>query len=175
MNRKSAREISFKYRIEVDTAEPADFTSAVLLDTEIAGTIDAKNSTLDIVIDIKDDGLVEPDETFNLILSDVTGANFDPAGDTLTAIGTITSADIPSLSVAESFGDEKDDVTFTLTLDQTPIDAVSFKYRIVAGTALQADFADTVQLGTEMDEDDRYWQGSTLDIVVVGIEDDSET
>ena len=87
------RDVTFKYRTEIgtgDTAEQADFTAIGAVGSEIDGTIIAGSSTLDIVVAIIEDASKEGDETFSLVLSDVRGATFDPAGDTLTAIGTIT-------------------------------------------------------------------------------------
>ena len=55
--------------------------------------------------DTKDDD----NETFGLVLSDVSGAFFSPGGeDTLTAIGTITDDDspFPTLSVGAGTGGE---------------------------------------------------------------------
>ena len=93
MSNVSSNNIVFKYRTEIgtgDTADQADFTA-------IAGEFGDMlhiGSTLHIVVPITDDASEEGDETFSLVLSDVSGAVFAGGGTNLIATGTITDNEV---------------------------------------------------------------------------------
>ena len=153
----SNNNVTFKYRTEIgtdDTAQPADFTAIGAVGAETDGIIRAGSSTVSIVVAITDDIEDDEDETFSLVLSDVSGAVFSPAGDTITATGTITDDDY-TLSVGAVRGDETSrEVVFTVSLSSTAISAVTFKYRTEIGkddTADQADFTAIGAVGTGME------------------------
>ena len=174
LSRTAVRDVTFSYATELDgTADENDLVSVTG-----EATIPAGETETSIIVEVLDDYQDDDDETFSLVLSDVSGAIFSPVGDTLTAIGTITDDDVlPTLSVGSGTGSEATgEVVFTVSLSSTAISAVTFKYRTEIGTgdtAEQADFTAIGAVGSEIDGT-IIAGSSTLDIVVAIIEDASK-
>ena len=88
-----------------------------------------------VTINVTGDSTVEPDETFNVVLSSPVGATL--ADD--TGLGTITNDDQPGLSIADVTMAESDagiTFTFTVTLDApAPVGGVTFDIATADGTA----------------------------------------
>ena len=84
-------------------------------------------------IELQDDNLIEDDETFDVVIT--TGAyDFIVIKD--TAIGTIRNNDVPNLFVADATALEGEDMQFSVTLDATFSQDISFSYYTLAGSAL---------------------------------------
>ena len=84
-------------------------------------------------IELQDDNLIEDDETFDVVIT--TGAyDFIVIKD--TAIGTIRNDDVPNLFVADATALEGEDMQFSVTLDATSLEDISFSYYTLAGSAL---------------------------------------
>ena len=120
-----------------------DFTALAGSDyTTASGTLtwaDGDTTTKVIAIAITNDTLDEPDETFNVVLSGVTGATLDPTA--TTTVVTILDDDLPPapgvLSVVgpASVDEGATGVTFTFSRAAGVDGAVSVDYATVAGTA----------------------------------------
>ena len=96
-------------------------------------TFPAGQTLLMIRIDSVQDGLVEPNETFTLSATVLSGTVTN-ASDTGT--GTIINDDIPEISIDDVSIDEDDGtVTFTISLDQLPVDPVAVDFVTVNGNA----------------------------------------
>ena len=84
---------------------------------------------------------MEPDETFNVVLSAPTGATLAHA----TGIGTITNDDVappvvPSIYISDAVTGEGGLATFTITLSESTTGPVSVTYGTSEDTASSADF-----------------------------------
>ena len=114
-----------------DATAPADYAA-------VAGTLTfpAGTSTAAVTVELPDDALDEPDETFELILSSPANAEIDPSAGQAT--GTIRDNDEPpSLSVADA-GEAEEGGTLTFDVALTPASgrSVTVAVRTVEGTAL---------------------------------------
>ena len=100
-------------------------------------TFAAGETSKTITVAIRGDTLIEADETFNLLLSNVTRATLAPGG----GIGTIRNDDLPppTLSVSDAQVTEGNAGTkqmlFTVALSRAVTSAVSVTYATQAGTA----------------------------------------
>lgn len=89
-------------------------------------------------VEVKGDGMVEPDETFLVVLTHPS-----PGVTVADQIGTCTirNDDLPRATIADLFVDEVYGTTtealFTVSLDQLPAAAVDIGYTTVAGTATE--------------------------------------
>ncbi|WP_075082765.1 Calx-beta domain-containing protein [Mariniblastus fucicola] len=96
-------------------------------------TVPAGETSLQVRIDSVQDGDVEPDETFTLAATVVSGV-VTSASDTGT--GTIVNDDISLISIDDvSVDEDSGTMTFTISLDQTPTGAVSVDWATSSGTA----------------------------------------
>ena len=125
-----------------------------------------------VIVKVIGDVLIEGDETFNAVLSAVTGA--DPAGpgaDT-AGVGTILDDDSRTLSISDAVVVEGDtgqsDLIFTVTLNQAhPSSNVTVTVNTNSGTAAQnIDFADVV------DQVVTFLPGETSKQVIVKVNGD---
>ena len=123
--------------VSVDYAT-ADGTATAGSDyTASTGTLTISNNKTTGTIDvpITDDALDEPDETFDITLSNPSGATIG----TGTATGTILDDDAaPVASIADASADESaGTISFTVTLDKAPGagNSVSVDYATADGTA----------------------------------------
>ncbi|MBX9748047.1 MAG: cellulase family glycosylhydrolase [Roseococcus sp.] len=100
-------------------------------------TFAAGQTTKTVSIAIHGDRLVEADESFNLLLSNVTRASLAPGG----GVGTIRNDDLPppTLTISDAQVTEGDAGTkqmlFTVALSRAATSAVSVTYATQAGTA----------------------------------------
>jgi Ca2+-binding RTX toxin-like protein len=131
-----------------DTAVTVDYT--VLAGTALAGSdftatsgtlsIGAGESSGQIVVNVKADGEVEPDETFTVQLSNPQGAELAQA----VATGTILNDDqpqaLPVISIADAQVQEGNDATavavLTVTLSAKSTEAVEVDWSTADGSAL---------------------------------------
>ncbi len=129
-----AQEFSYGISIEADdTATPADF--ADFMGGSGTMTIAAGDTEAMVSVMTADDAEVEKSETFTLTV-----------GAALTAKGTITDNDSPSVSVADGSAVEGAAVEFTVTLSGPANEATMLDYATSIGdddTAKQADFTAT--------------------------------
>ena len=96
-------------------------------------TIPAGQTSLMVRIDTVQDGDVEPDETFTLSATVVSGT-VTSASDTGT--GTIINDDVALISVDDVVVDEDNGtLTFTISVDQPPAGTVSVDFATASGTA----------------------------------------
>ena len=124
--------VAFNYRTQ-DTGSAiagTDYTSVV------AGraTIDIKDTTTEIVIDLSDDSLIEGDETFLVVIS--TNQLAIPIT-RKTATGTIKIDDLPSLAITgSSASEDAGTLTFSARLSEPFYgNLVSFDYQTKRGSA----------------------------------------
>ena len=124
-------------------AVAADFTAVAATTLTFAATETSKTVT----VQTTEDTLDEPNETFEVKLTDPGKAADDPgATPTLTratATGTITDDDdAPSFSVADGAGNEGDGITFVVTRAGAAGNTVTVKWAtaLVEGQAVAADF-----------------------------------
>ena len=103
-------------------------------------TIPAGQTSLQVRIDSVQDGDVEPDETFTLSATVLSGAVTN-ASDTGT--GTIENDDVALISIDDvSVDEDNGTITFTISLDQPPTGTVSVDWATASGTATSGvDFA----------------------------------
>ena len=126
-----------------DTASESDFESAsgsLTFDPDATGAALSRTFTVTTVAD----ELVEGDETFTVTLSEPSGG-FPPGIGIkdATGTGTITGGGLAELSVSDASGDEGGDLTFTVTLSDSPASAVTVDYATSVGpddTASESDF-----------------------------------
>ncbi len=101
-------------------------------------TIPAGQTSLMVRVDSVQDGNVEPDETFTLSATVVSGA-VASASDTGT--GTIINDDVSLISINDvSVDEDNGTMTFTISLDQAPTGNVSVDWATANGSATGADY-----------------------------------
>ena len=117
------------------------------------------------------DSLVEGAENVIVAIDGITGDGqleqliADPANDRVTT--TIVDNDLPAISINDvTQYEDQGTITFTVTLDQAPLNAVTVDWATVAGTATSADF--TAATGTL-----NFAAGEVSKTVAVTIADDS--
>ena len=96
-------------------------------------TIPAGQTSLMVRVDTVQEGLVEPNETFTLSATVVSGT---VASATDTGTGTIINDDLPQISVDDVTVDEDNGtLTFTVSLDQPPVAGATVDFATASGTA----------------------------------------
>ena len=106
--------------------------------TAASGTTFITGTTLNLVSDsfavnILDDSIHESDETFDAIItSNFPGINISNN----TATATIIDDDLPRLSVADATALEGEDMQFSVILDVTSLEDISFSYHTEESSAL---------------------------------------
>jgi predicted extracellular nuclease len=142
---------TYTFTVSLDHAAPAGgvtFDIATSDGTATAGsdyvartlttqTIPAGSTSYTFDVTVNGDRAIEPNETFNVSVSNVTGA---VVGDG-TATGTITNDDVaPQVSIGDATVVEGNKgvsyLTFTVSLDHPAADAVSVDWTTANGTAL---------------------------------------
>ena len=122
--------MSVAYATLEDSASAADFNA-------VSGTLrflSGERSTT-IVVDTVGDTLDEPDESFELRLTDAQNATVGP----VPAVGRILDDDDPpSLSAQGGTAVEGSDVTFTVSLSAPSGRSVSVKYRVRGASAAES-------------------------------------
>ena len=135
----SAAEVTVDY----ETADPAGFVDPVAeadIDYEnVAGTLTFAPGEVSrtIRVQVLDDDLDEPDETFALVLSDPRGATLGRG----SALGTIRDDDEPpALSIAGDTGPEDvGELVFSVTLTARALTEVTVNYATMDDTAIAGD------------------------------------
>ena len=119
-------QVSFEYTINFanQTAIASDLISGQTTGTS---TIDANNNSTTISIAIENDSIPEPNETFQIQLSNLstTDATFTKS----TAIGTILAND-PQISIADATASEGENIIFTVTANPPIAEQISFNYQV---------------------------------------------
>ena len=96
-------------------------------------TIPAGSTGIQVRVDSVQDTIVEIDETFDLGVTVVSGTVTD-ASDTGT--GTIIDDDVPEISIDDvSVDEDNGTLTFTISLDQAPVNPVAVDWATANGTA----------------------------------------
>lgn len=135
LDRAADSDVTFSYRTSAGTATSGvDYTAIA----SGSGTIAAGSSSTTITVNVLGDTTVEPNETFNVELFNVSGAS---EGD-LVAVGTITNddgADLPVIrinnaSITEGASGTKT-LQFTVVLSKAGSEDVTFLYSTSDGTA----------------------------------------
>ena len=133
-NPNIAKAISFRYQVNfTGTANTSDFTGGTSGDITIA----TGDSNATIEIPIAKDGLSEPDETFDVILSDL--APTDATFTNKTAIGTILANEPIKISIADASGDEGSNIVFNVTATKNLANPIVFSYTILFNVAIPSD------------------------------------
>jgi uncharacterized repeat protein (TIGR01451 family) len=134
LSQASVNDVHFDFATSNGTATaPADYSAA-----SGSGTITAGNTSTTIVVPVKGDVLDEPDETFSVDLSNVTGATvLDGHG-----VGTIVDDDpAPSISIDDVSVTEGNsgttNATFNVWLSAASGKTVTVNYATADGTATQ--------------------------------------
>ena len=122
-------DVFFNYRTLGSSATEGDDYEGV---TTQKASILAGDTTTEIFITIIDDDLVEDDESFDVRFSRPVNATL---GNT-SATATIISDDLPRLYIADATAREGEDMQFSVTLDATFSQDISFSYYTLAGSAL---------------------------------------
>lgn len=131
--------VTFDIATADDTAQddiPATEDNDYVAQTVVAHTIPAGSSTYDFVVTVNGDVVIEPDETFFVNVTNVTGAT---VGDN-QGLGTIQNDDNPALSINDVLVTEGDSGTttagFTVTLSPSSNQTVTVNYTTANGTAI---------------------------------------
>jgi uncharacterized repeat protein (TIGR01451 family) len=131
--------VTFDVATADDTAQddnPATEDNDYVAQTVVAHTIPAGSSTYDFAVTVNGDLVIEPDETFFVNVTNVTGAM---VGDN-QGLGTIQNDDNPALSINDVTVTEGDSGTttagFTVTLSPSSNQIVTVNYATANGTAL---------------------------------------
>ena len=161
LSRAAPRELTVAYRTADGTAATGKDYSAA------AGTLTfARGATAQtIAVAVIDDDLDEPDETFDLLLSDGVGMVL---ADGAAAAMIVDDDEAPTVSVADaSTVESQGELRFEVTLSQASEREVTVAYRTVDGTAVAgADYAETTGQLT-------FAPGVSAGDVVVPVHDDS--
>ena len=161
LSRAAPGELTVAYRTADGTAATGKDYSAA------AGTLTfARGATAQtIAVAVIDDDLDEPDETFDLLLSDGVGMVL---ADGAAAAMIVDDDEAPTVSVADaSTVESQGELRFEVTLSQASEREVTVAYRTVDGTAVAgADYAETTGQLT-------FAPGVSAGDVVVPVHDDS--
>ena len=125
LSKASGVDQEFSYGISIeadDTATPEDFTDFMGGSGKM--TIAAGKTSAMVSVMTADDDAVEPSETFTLTV-----------GTAITAKGTITDNDSPSVSVSDASAVEGEDVEFTVKLSVATDEATTLKFATEDGSA----------------------------------------
>ena len=129
-NKPTTKQVTFDYKLVFVnlTTNKLATTSDFIGTTSGKITIAANSSEATIEIELVDDNLREPDETFLVILS-----NLVPADATFTkgaATGIILASDSVKLRINDVDGSEGENITFTVASDQTIAEQINFRYAL---------------------------------------------
>ncbi len=172
--------------VEGSATDPEDYNNSIAL---LTGTITfaAGETTKTIALDVTDDLIMEPTETFTVVLSGATNATISDD----TGVGTILDNDTAKVSVGDAAtgtgsdiiaveGDSSDDtLTFTISLDQTNNTGSAIKvFFTLTGDAVAG--TDYTLPGNVTDEGSGTYSiliadGTSSEDVVLTVVDDSGT
>lgn len=144
LDRAPAQALTYHYATYRATARSSDYAGHFA--TELRFGAGERSKT--IAVQTIEDTRVEDDETFYVYITESTGdLSFEglPVRYLARAAGTIRDDDetrqaAPVLRIADAEAEEGEAVEFTVTLDRTPADAVTFHYATYRGTAGSDDY-----------------------------------
>ncbi|MBC2705192.1 retention module-containing protein, partial [Desulfobacula sp.] len=162
LSNPSSQDVTFDYAsADVTALDGSDYTAV-----SGTGTITAGSTTTTITVDITDDDIAEPTETFQMNLTNPANATIaDGQG-----IGTILDNDEPELPTLtiddQTVNEDAGTMTFTVTLSNPSSQDVTFDYASADVTALDgSDYTAVSGTGT-------ITAGSTTTTITVDITDD---
>ena len=121
-----AKAISFRYQVNFTGAANASDLSG---STTGEVTIAPNESNATIEIPIANDNLTEPNETFQIQLSDLSPTS-DATFTNKTATGTILANEPIKISIADASGDEGSPIVFNVTATKNLANPIVFNYTI---------------------------------------------
>ena len=129
LTKAAPQTVTFRYSTSSGTAtSPSDYTGV----SNVSGSIAAGASSTTLSVNTTEDTTVEPNETFNLTLSQVVNAVVTDG----QAQATIVDDDAkPNLTINNATVTEGGDATFTVSLSKASSSAVTFTFATVDGTA----------------------------------------
>ena len=132
----SSRDIEFRYEVTDGTATAHDDYA---VEGDGTAMIPAGETEVEIPVSAVDDDLYEPDETFEVAISEPLPAGGATIGRAV-ATGTITDGDgMPTVTVADATGPEGASLAFEVTLSPASSREVSLRYEVTEGTATEND------------------------------------
>ena len=140
---------SVSYAVSGGTANAADFGGTVP-----SGTVSfaAGETSKTITVNVSGDTTVEPDESFNVVLSSPTGATIGTGTASSTILNDDVAAQALSITADQTSKLEGESgttpFTFTVTRSGSTTGTSSVSYAVSGGTANAADFGGTVPSGT---------------------------
>ena len=142
----SYEDVTFDYTTSGGDATVGTSDSGDYIEASGSGTIVAGGTQTTINVTINGDKRVEPDETFNLVLTNIQNASLG----TLTALGTIQNdGDVyPTISIADSSVTEGDSGTDTITFTVTLSEAYSYE-DVTFNYATNSDSGATATVSTD--------------------------
>ncbi|PZO83405.1 MAG: hypothetical protein DI626_09035, partial [Micavibrio aeruginosavorus] len=154
--------ITGNWSLLAGTANAADFGGTFPSGTF---TIPAGSTTATITFSTVDDSVVEPHETFTLVLDSLTNAQAGPVSTTGTILNNdfAVSLDASTITVNEGAGN----ATATVTLTSAYAHDITVTYRTVTGSAGSADFTGTTSSTVTIPA------GSTSATITIPITDDN--
>ncbi len=152
--------VAFEYHtLQASAIADLDYTHSFA-----SATISAGDTSTGISIGILDDDLLEADESFDIIISNIVNATIDQA----RATGTIKSEDLVGLSViGRSALESAGSLKFTVFLSAAITKDVSFDYKTQSGSALATSDYTSVSDTTSIPA------GSTSISIFVDLSDDT--
>ena len=177
--------VTFNYRLEGITAiKDTDFIEP----TNRAESISANSDETSITIQITPDDMNEGDETFKIVVTDITNAVSSTGLTTFEQIITITDDEMPTLSISNSSFEVAEDVTggnfiIDYALSGATQTVVSFNYTLTASTATAGtdytvpnSLTETIAIGNTsgmitiaIDDDDINEGNETFTIAIMGL------
>ena len=145
LDRTPAEPVTFHYATYPDTAASDDYTEH----SATALQFTAGERSKSIEVRTTEDSQVEPDETFHVYITESAGdlTAGAPARHLARATGTIRDDDAaqdphPVPSIADAEAQEGETLAFTVTLDRTPAEPVTFHYATYPDTAASDDYTE---------------------------------
>ena len=177
--------VTFDYRLEGITAlKDTDFMEP----TNRAESISVNSDETSITIQITPDDMNEGDETFKIVVTDITNAVSSTGLTTFEQIITITDDEMPTLSISNSSFEVAEDVAggnfiIDYALSGATQTVVSFNYTLTASTATAGSdytvpdsLTETIAIGNTsgmitiaIDDDDMNEGNETFTIAIMGL------
>ncbi len=161
--------VTVDFATRVDTATVA--TGSDYADFDGTLTFQPGETEKTVSVTVNDDARNEGNETFDVILTNVTGATIDDN----TGVGTIVNADPLTVSISDATATEGDDATidFTVSLNRATNQRIPVNVLFSSGTADFSDVTDpNVQVVFEPGETEKTYSFGVVDD---GVNEPSET
>ena len=164
LSRETSGVVTVDFATRVDTATVA--TGNDYADFDGTLTFQPGETEKTVSVTVNDDARNEGNETFDVILTNVTGATIDDN----TGVGTIVNAEPLAVSISDATAAEGDNATidFTVSLNRATNRRITVNVLFSSGTA---DFSDIEYVQTEQSV--TFEPGETEKIYSLGIVDDS--